>query len=192
MRFFTILMSLISVLVFNDQANAQMDMKFDTISTYDVNLSSSMTTNGRVYLANGKAIHKSKYEFYKDNWERVQNCQPCKVSTYNEHDQLKHIAIQYGNCFVGPFKEFHNNGKLKVEGDFKSIPNDDWSNLRLRGLCSTREREWKHYSPEGKLESIEHYEHGKVVYVEKVKDGFNDEDSNLRSKFKRLFKKKAD
>ncbi|HZH68694.1 MAG TPA: hypothetical protein VFD65_05790 [Chitinophagales bacterium] len=192
MRFLTALFSLVSLLAFNNPIVAQTVMKFDTISTYDVNLSSSMTTNGRIYFANGKAISKAKYEFYKSNWERVQRCQPCEVSTYNENHELKHIAIQYGDCFVGPFKEFYTNGKVKVEGNFKSITNNDWSSLRLRGLCSTREGEWKHYSPEGKLETIEQYEHGKVVHVEKVNENSDNENSNLRSRFKRLFKKDSE
>ncbi len=181
----------ISLLV-NVQLFAQNSIQFDTISTYDVNLSDYMTTNGRVYMANGKVISKEKHEFYKKNWESVQNCQPCEVYTYNEHNQLRHIAIQYGECLVGPFKEYYLDGKLKIEGNFKSNTSNDWSSLRLRGLCSVREGTWNHYSSAGKLETIETYQNGKVVNVEYVKDSSAKDENSAINKVKGFFRKSSE
>lgn len=188
------LSTLVFLLVFSylgNHINAQDLVQFDTISTFDVNLSDYMTTNGRVYLANGKAISKEKHEFYKNNWDRVQQCQPCEVYTYNEHHQLKHIAIQYGECLIGPFKEYYPDGKLKLEGSFKSNPGNDWSNLRLRGLCSIREGAWNYYSTTGKLETIETYQNGKVIQREDVKDSTNGSPNTI-SKLKGIFRKNED
>lgn len=169
--------------------NAQETLRIDSISTYDVNLSDYMTTNGRVYLANGKVISKEKYLFYKNNWEKVQQCQPCEVYTYNDQHQLKHVAIQYGECLVGPFKEFYSDGKIKVEGSFKENTSSDWSNLRLRGLCSVRDGEWKYYNISGKLEVIESYQNGKIVNRQEVKDADAKPAQNAVNKVKGFFKK---
>lgn len=182
---------LISLLTGN-RLSAQNSVQFDTISTFDVNLSDYMTTNGRVYMANGKVISKEKHEFYKKNWERVQNCQPCEVYTYNEHHQLKHVAIQFGECLVGPFKEYYTDGKLKIEGNFKSNPGSDWSSLRLRGLCSVREGVWNYYSSTGKLETVETYENGKVVKVEQIKDSASKDENNAINKVKGFFRKSSE
>lgn len=168
---------------------AQDFTRFDTISTYDVNLTDYLTTNGRVYLANGKVITKEKHDFYKNNWEHTQKCQPCEVYTYNEHDQLKHVAVQYGECLLGPFKEYYADGKIKVEGNFKSNPGNDWSALRARGLCSVREGVWNYYSVHGKLESVETYQNGRMINREEVKDK---NEANGINKVKNLFKKSAD
>ncbi len=171
-----------------DELQAQPSEKYDSVSTYDVNLSSYMTTNGRVYTANGRVITKSKYDFYKQHWESAQNCRPCEVYTYDEQNRLKHIAIQYEDCLIGGFKEFYPSETVKVEGNFRH-PGQDWSNLKLRGLCSTREGEWKYYSSEGRLVTIETYENGKVVSSENVKDS---EENKLKNKFKGIFKKQSD
>lgn len=185
------LFAFLLMLVFtHNRLIAQDYTRFDTISTYDVNLTDYLTTNGRVYLANGKVISKEKHDFYKSNWERLQNCQPCEVYTYNEHDQLKHVAIQFGECLVGPFREYYSDGKVKVEGNFKSNTGNDWStSLRLRGLCSVREGVWNYYSPQGKLESVETYQNGKMVNREEVKDK---SESNALNKVRNIFKKSAE
>lgn len=189
MKLLKLYLSWALVILLTPSISAQNWTQLDTISTYDVNLSYYMTTNGKVYMANNKAISKAQYDFYRDNWERTQACQPCEVYTYNDKHELKHIAIQYGECFVGPFKEFHSNGKVKVEGSFKTVDSQDWSNLRMRGLCSTRDGEWRFYAPDGKLVSIEHYEDGKVLQTETPKDSASEENSNVRSKIRDFFKK---
>lgn len=168
---------------------AQSIAQYDTISTYDVNLSDYMTTNGRVYMANGKVISKEKYLFYKDNWEKVKNCQPCQVYTYNDQQQLKHVSVQFEECLVGPFTEYYLDGRLKVEGNFKSNPSTDWSNLRLRGLCSVREGEWKYYSDNGKLEVVETYQNGKIIQREEIKDTDSKPGQNAVNKVKGFFKR---
>lgn len=170
-------------------AVAQDFSRLDTISTYDVNLSDYMTTNGRVYMANGKVISKEKFLFYKDNWEKAQQCQPCEVYTYNDQNQLKHVATQFGECLVGPFKEYYSDGKLKVEGDFKPNSSSDWSNLRLRGMCSVREGDWKYYNTSGKLETIETYQNGKMVDRQEIKDTEAKPAQNAVNKVKGFFKR---
>lgn len=171
-------------------ANAQ-NSKIDSVATYDVNLSDYMTTNGRVYLANGQIITKEKSDFYKESWKKSEKCQPCEVYTYNAKDQLKHIVIQYEGCLLGPFKEYYPDGKIKVEGNFTSNPSNDYSNLRLRGLCSMREGSWNYYNESGKLQTIETYEKGSLISKEEVKDT-EKSDTNAFGKMKGFFKKSSE
>ncbi|HUH73882.1 MAG TPA: hypothetical protein VLZ75_05690 [Chitinophagales bacterium] len=165
--------------------------QMDTVSTYDVNLSDYMTTTGKVYLANGQAISKDKHDFYKESWKKAQNCQPCEVYTYNANEQLKHVVVQYEGCLLGPFKEYYSDGKIKVEGNFKSNPSNDYSNLRLRGLCSMREGFWNYYNESGKLQTVETYENGSLVNKEDIQDTTK-ADSNTLGKIKGFFKRGND
>lgn len=179
-----------TLLLFVFIANAQ-NSKLDTVATYDVNLSDYLTTNGRVYLANGQVITKDKSDFFKDSWKKAQNCQPCEVYTYNVKNELKHVVIQYEGCLLGPFKEYYTDGKIKSEGNFKTNPSNDYSNLRLRGLCSMREGIWNYYNEAGKLQTIETYENGTLIKTEEVKD-LEKSDSNAFGKMKGFFKKSSD
>lgn len=179
-----------TLLLFVFIVNAQQS-KLDTVATYDVNLSDYLTTNGRVYQANGQVITKEKHDFFKDSWKRAQNCQPCEVYTYNVNDQLKHVVVQYEGCLLGDFKEYYPNGKLKSEGKFKENPSSDYSNLRLRGLCSMRDGLWNYYGEDGKLQTIETYENGTLIKREEVKD-IEKSDSNALGKIKGFFKKGTD
>lgn len=179
-----------TLLLFVLITNAQ-NIKIDSVATYDVNLSDYMTTTGRVYLANGQVISKEKSDFYKESWKKSQNCQPCEVYTYNAKDELKHVVIQYEGCLLGPFKEYYPDGKIKAEGNFKSNSSNDYSNLRLRGLCSVREGLWNYYNESGKLQTIETYENGSLVNKEEVKDS-EKSDSNAFGKIKGLFKRNSE
>lgn len=176
------------LLLFLLNINAQ---EIGFVTTYDVNLSDYMTTNGKVYLANGQVISKEKYDFYKESWTNAKNCKPCEVYTYNAKEELKHVVIQYEGCLLGPFKEFYSDGKIKVEGNFKANPSNDYSNLRLRGLCSMREGFWNYYNESGKLQTVETYENGSLVKKEEVQDTTKAE-SNTLGKIKGFFKKSSD
>ncbi|MCO5248755.1 MAG: hypothetical protein M9887_07410 [Chitinophagales bacterium] len=181
--------SLLFMLVFILNIHAQNKVAFDSISVFDVNLSSYMTTNGKVYLANDKIISEEKYNFYKDNWDKSTLCKPCEFYTYRENETLKNISTQYEGCMLGPYKSFYSNGKIETEGQFRSNPGNDWSNLRLRGLCSVREGEWKHYDASGKLHLIETYVNGAVTQKELVKEQPEIIKKNGIKKIKGFFKK---
>ncbi|MCO5230875.1 MAG: hypothetical protein M9958_06930 [Chitinophagales bacterium] len=164
------------------------NLDLDSVATYDVNLSDYLTTNGRVYYANSKVISKDKYDFYKESWKKLQECQPCRVYTYNADNQLKHISIQYYECLVDTFTEYFPSGKIKVEGSFKTVNNNDWSNLRLRGLCSIREGNWNYFNDLGALIYIETYENGKLVNTEYIKE----EKPSTINKIKGVFKRNSE
>lgn len=164
------------------------ESSYDSLRTYNVNLSDMMTTFGRKYMANGKEITKEQYEKYKEHWDISEKCRPCRLHTYNENGILQNVALQYTDCLVGSYKEYYPDGKLKVEGQFRSNTSSDWSNLRMRNLCSVKEGEWKYYETSGKLVLVEFYELGKLVNQEVPKE--TSEKPNGVQRLKGLFKTK--
>jgi hypothetical protein len=164
--------------------------EIDTLRRYDVNLSEQMTTIGMKYLVNGKEITKEKYLIYKENWAISEKCHPCVMVTYDHNDRIKHIATQFMDCFTGEYKEYYIDGKLKTAGSFKENTSTDWSNLRMRNLCSVRHGKWTYYNTSGKPELIETYENGKLITSEVPAD--SNEKSPGIQKMKGFFKGKTE
>jgi hypothetical protein len=177
------------ILVFSFQLQAQdIDRKLDTLKSYDVNLDEVLTTWGKKYMANGKEISKEQYMKYKENWAITEQCHPCVMVTYDHLDRIKHQAIQYFDCLVGDYIEYYPDGKIKTKGAFKIPPGNDWSNLKLRQLCSVRDGKWIYYNESGKAELIETYVDGRVTNSEKPND--TDNNKPALGKIKGLFKSK--
>lgn len=162
----------------------------DTLRRYDVNLSEQLTTFGMKYLANGKEISKEQYQIYKENWTISEKCHPCIMVTYDHNDRVKHIATQFMDCFTGEYKEYYVDGKLKTSGFFKENTSTDWSNLRMRNLCSVRHGKWTYYNTSGKAELVETYENGKLIASEVPSD--SNEKKPAVQKMKSLFKGKSE
>ena len=168
----------------------QASQNIDTLRRYDVNLSEQLTTFGMKYLANGKEISKEQYLMYKENWTVSEKCHPFIMVTYDHNDRVKHIATQFMDCFTGEYKEYYFDGKMKTSGFFKENTSTDWSNLRMRNLCSVRQGKWTYYNTSGKAELIETYENGKLIASEVPSD--SNEKSPGIQKMKGFFKGKAD
>jgi antitoxin component YwqK of YwqJK toxin-antitoxin module len=160
----------------------------DTLKTYDVNLDEQMTTWGRKYFANGKEVTKDQYMMYKEHWDISQKCTPCILSTYDHQDRIKHVAVQFAECMVGDYTEYHSNGQLKATGQFRQNPSTDWSNLRMRNLCSVRDGKWTYYNANGKAEWVEYYENGSLLKKEQYESAETNKPDAI-NKLKGLFKK---
>ncbi len=161
--------------------------QLDTLKRYDVNLDEVLTTWGKKYMANGKEISKEQYQKYRENWSISEQCHPCIMVTYDHLERIKHQAIQHYDCFVGEYIEFFPDGKVKTKGTFKSPPTDDWSNLKMRQLCSMRDGKWTYYNESGKVDLIETYENGRMVRAETPS---NNEGKPMMGKIKGVFKPK--
>lgn len=163
------------------------DRKLDTLKRYDVNLDEVLTTWGKKYMANGKEISKDQYMKFKENWSITERCHPCVMITYDHMDRIKHQAIQHLDCFVGEYMEFYPDGKIRTKGAFKTPPGNDWSNLKMRQLCSVRDGKWTYFNESGKAELIETYEGGRMTNSQKPSDIDN---KPTLGKIKGLFKSK--
>ena len=166
---------------------AQDELTLDSIGIFNINLSSYNTTNGKMYLANGKAVSKEKFDFYKSNWENGSKCKPCKLYTYREDGSIQNISIQYDGCMLGKYHAFTSNGKLETEGQFTTNPDNDWSNLRSRGLCSVREGEWKYYNENGNLLYIESYSNGTLIHKQDFQNESNPNEEKGIRRLKGIF-----
>lgn len=136
--------------------------KLDTLRTYDVYLEERLTPFGKAYMCNGAEVTKQKYMEYKRFWDAVGACQPCLLYTYNNKDELMHVAFQYEECLCGSYKEYYPAGTLKVEGQFKQNPSATWDNIRIKGVCNIREGKWTYYTEEGAVLKEETYLNGKI------------------------------
>jgi antitoxin component YwqK of YwqJK toxin-antitoxin module len=176
------------LMFFCQQVLAQSSYRdLDTLRTFDVNLDEQMTTWGRKYYANGKEVSKEQYMMFKEHWDLAQKCAPCILSTYDGQNRLKHTAVQYADCLVGEYREFHSNGNLKATGQFVQNPTSDWSNLRMRGLCNVKDGKWTYYNNAGKAEWVEFYEKGKLLSKEEAENEAQKTDpiNKLKGLFKR-------
>ena len=107
----------------------------DTVSTYNFGKMPPVYFSNKVY------------------WER----------NYDSSNHLLYEALKYNSCFIGVYKSYWENGKLKTGGNYVPNTTTDWTNLRQRGLCSVMNGEWKNYNVSGLLKSTVIYENGKII-----------------------------
>ncbi|HNE51060.1 MAG TPA: hypothetical protein PLZ64_07955 [Chitinophagales bacterium] len=137
--------------------------KLDTLRTYDVYLEERPTPFGKAYMCNGAEVTKQKYLEYKRFWDAVGACQPCLLYTFNDKDELKHVAFQYEECLCGSYKEYYAEGTLKIEGQFKQNPFSTWEDIKRKGVCNIRDGKWTYYTEEGAVLKEETYLNGKII-----------------------------
>jgi hypothetical protein len=120
----------------------------------------STSRSGNVYWIDGVKVEKAVYDKYHAAWEEFGNCCPCILLTYDKDDVLLTEAVQCTDCFVGYYKEFYPNGRLKLQGHYKENPTDDWKGIYEKGYCNVKDGKWIYYD-----------ENGQVIKVETWKDG---------------------
>lgn len=143
-------------------STAENNIKSDTLRSYDVFLEERITPFGIAYMCNGKEVTKKKYFEYKQFWKAAGACKPCLLYTYDDNDKLKYVAYQFQDCLCGSYKEFYNDGNLKVEGQFKNIVIDNWDNFKNNNSCNIRDGIWIYYLENGVTEKTETYVDGKL------------------------------
>lgn len=151
--------------------------KLDTLRTYDVYLEERLTPFGKAYMCNGAEVTKQKYMEYKRFWDAVGACQPCLLYTYNNKDELKHVAFQYEECLCGSYKEYYAAGPVKVEGQFKQNASATWDNIKLKDVCNIRDGKWIYYTEEGAVLKEETYLNGKIISSSSGTPNFNSSSS---------------
>ncbi len=130
---------------------------------YQVNLKETQKGKKSKYFVNDRRISKSEFEKFNSDKDRIGNCIPCIVERYNENDILIKQAYQYTDCYIGFYKEFYPNGKIKKEGQFKENLTEDWEDLSERGLCSKKTGKWIFYSENGDTLYSEFWGNGEFI-----------------------------
>ena len=147
---------------FTQNASAVVKQKMDTLRTYDVFLEERLTPFGKAYMCNGIEVTKQKYLEYKRFWGASAACTPCTLYTYNDKNELKHVAYQYEECLCGSYKEYYADKTLKVEGQFKQNTTGNWENIKSKNICNIRDGVWIYYTETGVEEKRETYVNGKL------------------------------
>lgn len=160
----------------------------DTIVTYDVNLDAGMTTLGKQYRANGQVISKEKYDMYKLHWENSLKCAPCILKTLDASGHPKSEAYSYMDCFIGYYKEFYPDGKIKVEGQFLNFETSSDRSQYENRKCNIRTGQWIYYGANGNKELIENYENGVLISSE-VPKANPETDQEKKSVFQKMKEK---
>lgn len=148
--------------------------KLDTMRTYDVFLEERLTPYGVAYMCNGKEVNKDRYYEMRRFWDANGACLPCLLYTFDANDKLKYMAFQYEDCMCGEYKEFYEDGKKKVEGQFKPNESGDWRNRELNSKCNIRVGKWIYYTEDQNTDKIEMYnDEGKLVDIKYGQSSMN-------------------
>ncbi len=130
---------------------------------YSVGKSSSTVGSQTTYKVNGKTVSASTYNKYHSTWDNMSTCCPCILKSYDENDVLLTEAVSCTDCGVGYYKEFYPNGNLKLKGNFKENPTNDWNDIYKRGYCNVQDGKWLHYNEKGQITYIEIWDEGKFI-----------------------------
>lgn len=135
----------------------------EVVKFYSVSMSSSRDGGRSTYTVNNKRVSKSVYDKYHDTWDDMSSCCPCILKSYDENDVLLSEAVSCTDCAVGYYKEFYPNGRLKLQGQFKENPTDDWDDIYRRGYCSVMDGKWFFYNGRGEIDYIELWDEGEFI-----------------------------
>lgn len=130
---------------------------------YSVSLSSYAEGRITVYEVNGRRVNRGIYQKYESAWKNMETCCPCLLKVYDENDLLLKEYAACTDCVVGVYREFYEDGKLKLEGHYKENPSRNWNNIWARGYCSVPHGEFIYYNTDGKLSHKEFWEAGSFV-----------------------------
>ncbi len=135
----------------------------ETKKFYSVGLS-SQTTNGKgTFEVNGKKVSKSTYDKFNSTWKNMETCCPCILKSFDENDVLIREAVSCTDCGVGFFKEYYQNGNVRLTGRYKENPSGNWDDIWARGFCSVRDGEWTYFSEKGDTLYSEFWKNGEFI-----------------------------
>ena len=143
----------------------------DTMVIYSVNLASGPAKDCShfdakypvKYFVDCKEVSQDVYLKYKNANESIKKCKPCYMETLDKNGVLLYEGVQYEDCVVGAWTEYYPDGKIKVTGQYKENPTDNWNNIWKRGYCSVKEGVWTYYDENGNVTKTEKYKDNVLV-----------------------------
>lgn len=135
----------------------------ETKKFYSVGISSRTIKGKSRYEVNGKKVSKSKYDKFLSTWKNMETCCPCILKSYDEKDVLIREAVSCTDCGVGVFKEYYQNGKVKLTGRYKENTSGNWDNISARGFCNIRDGEWTYFNQQGDTLYSEFWNNGEFI-----------------------------
>ena len=141
--------------------------ELERVETYLEGSAMELSKSRGRYFVNRKEVTEAEYNWYRAAFDN--DCCPCIYEYFDERYQLQAEAVvckecvECRECQVGWYKEYYLSGKLKISGQYKENPTDNWENLLERGYCSVRHGEWLYYNKRGKLKFTEVWEDGNLI-----------------------------
>ncbi|MES2617140.1 MAG: hypothetical protein V4613_04630 [Bacteroidota bacterium] len=111
------------------------------------------------YYINNKEVSRSEYNKNCNQGE----CCPCLYQSYNDSDVLVYEAVTCGECAIGKYSEFYNNGKIKVRGQYETTNQKNFNKLYKSGNCSIKNGQWVYYKDNGDTAYSEFWDNDKFI-----------------------------
>lgn len=133
--------------------------EIDTLIQYDVSLTAISKNSRTKYYLNDRRCSRSVYLKYKKFADNLKDCIPCHLKTYDLKGRLLTEGLQYTDCPIGSWTEYHKNGQIKLKGQYRSF----LDSVPAPSNCSVRDGQWNYYSSKGGLIKTENYKNGKLL-----------------------------
>jgi len=163
---------LISFLGFSQTDSGSVYKNLKTKKFYAVNLSYQGFQNkgsfkkSKKYEVNDKQVNRRTYQKYKRRSSDISNCCPCILKAFDEFDTLLWVGVSCTDCRVGWYKEYYRNGKVKVSGQYKENPTQDWKDIFYKGYCNVEHGKWEYYNESGDTLYSEFWKNG--LFLEQI------------------------
>jgi antitoxin component YwqK of YwqJK toxin-antitoxin module len=150
---------LIGVAVLLQHSSSSQTKAVDTIKFY-TGITLSSGPDG--CFLNGTKIPRFRYEYYKKNFDQINQCTPCWTQNYTLDDILVSEGLFYTDCPVGKITFYHETGSVKLTGNYSLNTDGNWTNWYNRGGCR-KQGEWVYFDENGKMIKKEFYKDGIIV-----------------------------
>lgn len=134
------------------------DRDIDTVKWYSASSESWEDNKGREkYKVNGVLVNKETYDKYTITSDQIYACHPCYVKTVTTNEKLLFEGDQVTDCPVGYWKEYYDNGSVKVEGHYKPDSTGVYDLKKSADWCAIRHGKWTYYNKNGSVDSVVNY-----------------------------------
>lgn len=159
----TIILLVFITKVFGQTDTSLVYKKLEEKKFYKVSLSSFSDGKKSIYEANEKRVNKKLYKKYESTWKNMENCCPCILQTYDENEVLLHEYVSCTDCGVGWFKIYYGNGNIKLSGNYKENPTENWDDIYYRGYCNVPHGQWTYFNENGDILYSELWNNGEFI-----------------------------
>lgn len=129
----------------------------DTVKWYSVSTECSTVKGKTTYKVDGVRVSKETYDKYKLTSDDIYACHPCYVRTVSKKEHVYYEGDQVTDCPVGYWKEYYDNGNIKVEGHYKPDSTGVYDLKKSAEWCAIRDGKWTYYGKDGEVDSVVNY-----------------------------------
>lgn len=163
---YTTLTFILTISIAQSFAQSIIETTYQNLSTkkiYATNLS-IQTQNGALnFSVNGRNISKYLFDKYSSTWNDLDSCCPCILQLYDENEVLFQEMISCDGYEVGWIKEYYQNGKIRLTGQYQENQSGNWEHILETGKCCVREGKWTYFNTKGDTLYNEFWHNGNFI-----------------------------